>query len=205
MKTSDVVQCEAFPCVDVDHGRYVMPDVELDPDQITIVMVSEAAPARLEDWFYAGRDALFAETTVQAFRDAGEDVRSAADILDLGVYLTTAVKCGKTDYGVTTETVKTCSHLLELELGLFPLARALMLMGDVAIKSVNAIARRDGEPRVVPAGPTYKLRGGDYSFRGMKVFPSYVQSGPSFFIEKRKREMIAEDIAAALAFVRAES
>ena len=143
MKTSDVVQCEAFPCVDVDHGRYVMPDVELDPDQITIVMVSEAAPARLEDWFYAGRDALFAETTVLAFRDVGEDVSSAADILDLGAYLTTAVKCGKTGYGVTTETVKTCSHLLELELELelFPLARALMLMGDVAIKWVNAIAR----------------------------------------------------------------
>ncbi|HLG07312.1 MAG TPA: hypothetical protein VI409_01435 [Gaiellaceae bacterium] len=36
----------------------------------------------------------------------------------------------------------------------------------------------------------------------MKVFPSYVQSGPSFFIEKRKREMIVEDIAAAIAYVR---
>ncbi len=77
-----------------------------------------------------------------------------------------------------------------------------MLMGDSAIKAVNAIARRNGEPRVVPAGSTYKLRGGDYRFRGMKVFPSYVQAGPAFFIEKSKRQMIAEDIAAALAYVR---
>ena len=203
MKPSSVVQCETFPCVDVDHGRFVVPGVELDPDQIRIVMVSEAAPAVLEDWFYAGPDALFAETTVQAFRDAGEDVSSVADILDLGVYLTTAVKCGKTGYGVTTETVKACSQLLERELGLFPLVRALMLMGDVAIKAVNAMARRNGEPRVIPTGSTYKLRGGNYSFREMKVFPSYVQAGPSFFIEKSKRRMIAEDIASALAYVRA--
>ncbi len=201
MKPSSGVQCETFPCVDVDHGRFVMPGVELDPDQIRIVMVSEAAPAVLEDWFYAGPDALFAETTVQAFRDAGEDVSSVADILDLGVY--TAVKCGKTGYGVTTETVKACSQLLERELGLFPLVRALMLMGDVAIKAVNAMARRNGEPRVIPTGSTYKLRGGNYSFREMKVFPSYVQAGPSFFIEKSKRRMIAEDIASALAYVRA--
>ena len=191
--------------MDVEHAGWVVPDVELDPGRVTVVMVSEAAPAHLEDWFYAGPDALFAETTVQAFRDAGEDVSMLGDVLDLGVYLTTAVKCGKTGYGIATETVNACSHLLEVELAQFPSAKVLMLMGDVAIKAVNAIARRHGEPRVVPAGATYRLRGGDYSFRGMKVFPSYVQAGPSFYIEKRKREMIAEDIAAALAHVRASA
>jgi hypothetical protein len=202
MKVSALVRCPAFPCADVAHERFLVPDIEVDPDLITVVMVSEAAPARPEDWFYAGPEALFAETTVQAFRDAGEEVGTVSDILGLGVYLTTAVKCGKTGYGIATETVKTCSHLLERELALFPGARALLLMGDVAIKSVNAIARRNGEPRVVPAGSTYKLRGGDYSLRGLKVFPSYVQAGPSFYIEKSKRRMIAEDIASALSYVR---
>jgi uracil-DNA glycosylase len=166
-------------------------------------MVSEAAPSSPLDWFYAGDDAVFSQTTVQAFRDAGEDVSTISDVVELGVYLTTAVKCGKTGYGISTPTVKTCSSLLEIELALFPKASALMLMGDVAIKSVNAIARRSGELRVIPPGPTYKLRGGVYTFRGAKVFPSYLQAGPAFFIEKRKREMIAEDIAAALAYVRA--
>jgi uracil-DNA glycosylase len=180
-----------------------VPEIEVDAGTISILMVSEAAPAHVEDWYYAGPDALFAETTVEAFRDAGEDVSSVSEVLDLGVCLTTAGKCGRTGYGVATETVTTCSHLLEVELFQFPSARALMLMGDVAIKAVNAIARRSGEPRVVPAGATYRLRGGDYAFRGMKVFPSYVQAGPSFYIERRKREMIAEDIGAALAYVRA--
>jgi hypothetical protein len=54
---------------------------------------------------------------------------------------------------------------------------------------------------VIPAGSTYKIRGGEYLFRGRRAFPSYVQAGPSFFIEKSKRRMIAEDIAAALALV----
>jgi uracil-DNA glycosylase len=55
---------------------------------------------------------------------------------------------------------------------------------------------------VVTAGSTYKIRGGAYHYRGARVFPSYLQAGPSFFIEKSKRQMISEDIAAALALVR---
>jgi hypothetical protein len=72
---------------------------------------------------------------------------------------------------------------------------------DVAIKALNAIARPAGEARVIPAGSTYKLRGQAYFFRGKRVFPSYLQAGPSFFIEKSKRRVIAEDIAEALRVV----
>jgi hypothetical protein len=72
----------------------------------------------------------------------------------------------------------------------------------VAIKAVNALARRAGEGRVIPAGATYKIRGQEYCFRGKRAFPSYLQAGPSFFIEKSKRAMIAEDIAAALGLIR---
>ena len=77
-----------------------------------------------------------------------------------------------------------------------------MLMGDVAIKAVNYIAKRAGEERVIPADSTYKIRNGQYYFRGKRAFPSYLQAGPSFFIEKTKRKMIAEDIAAALALAK---
>jgi len=121
-----------------------------------------------------------------------------ADIVNRGVYLTTAVKCGKTGYGIKTDTVRECSRLLEKELSLFPNVKVLMLMGDVAIKALNYIAQRLGDKRVIPAGSTYKIRGQKYFFRGMRVFPSYLQAGPSFFIEKSKRRMIAEDIRAAI-------
>ncbi len=74
-------------------------------------------------------------------------------------------------------------------------------MGDVAIRALNTIARRQGEPRVIPAGSTYRLREGEYSLQGRRVFPSYLQAGPSFFIEKSKRRMIADDIRRALSLV----
>jgi uracil-DNA glycosylase len=94
--------------------------------------------------------------------------------------------------------VKQCSEILERELALFPSLTAIMLMGDVAIKSINQIARRTKEGAIIPAGSTYKIRGGRYSWRGRRVYPSYLQAGPAFIIEKSKRRMIAEDIRVVL-------
>lgn len=198
MHVDQCIGCKDFPCTDVRHDCYVIPAVEVAPEKIRIVLISEAAPADLADYYYAAGDPLFQQTTVQAFKDAGAAVESVQDILDLGVYLTTAVKCGKTGYGIQTATIVECSRILEQEMDLFPNVRAYLLMGDVAIKAVNAIARRSGQPRVIPAGSTYKLRDPAYFFRGQRAFPSYLQAGPSFFIEKSKRQMIAEDIGAAL-------
>ncbi len=202
MRVNKYVACSEFPCADVKHECYVVPTINIKPENVSIVLISEAAPPEPGDYYYAAGKPLFAQTTVQAFQDAGADVSSIRDILDLGVYLTTAVKCGKTGYGIQTGTIKQCSLLLEKELDLFPNAKVLLLMGDVAIKAVNYIAQRAGEPRVIPAGSTYKIRGQEYFFRGARAFPSYLQAGPSFFIEKVKRKTIAEDIAAALALAK---
>jgi len=202
MRISACIRCRDFPCQDVRHDGYVVPDIDIDPNAVAIVMISEAAPPTLSDYFYAGGDALFEKTTVQAFNDAGSSVASISDIVALGIYLTTAVKCGKTGYGIKAATIKECSLLLEQELVQFPNASAYLLMGDVAIKAVNYIARRAGEAKVIPTGSTYKIRGQPYAYRGIRTFPSYLQAGPSFFIEKSKRRMIAEDIKQALELVR---
>ena len=201
MRASDHVQCHNFPCTDVRHDGYVIPDIEVNPTATSIILISEAPPVDPNDYYYAEGDPLFQQTTVQAFQDAGADVSSIQDILDMGVYLTTAVKCAKTGYGLKAATVKECSQLLEAELALFPNVQVFLLMGDVALKAINYIAKRAGQARPIPAGATYKIRGGEYHFRGQRAFPSYVQAGPAFFIEKSKRKMIAEDIAAALALV----
>jgi uracil-DNA glycosylase len=201
MRVTDVVRCAAFPCADVNHAGYTVPPLDLDPARVRVVLISETAPADPADGYYAAGDPLFARTTVQAFRDAGANVDSIAGILSLGVHLTTAIKCAKIGYAVPTAAIRECSLLLEWEIGLFPNVGALLLMGDVAIQAVNTIARRMGQPRVIPAGSTYKIRGEEYRFRGARAFPSYLQAGPSFFIEKSKRKMIAEDIAEALRLV----
>jgi uracil-DNA glycosylase len=201
MRVSELVWCQAFPCTDVRHDRYSIPGVDIMPEHVSIVLISEAAVDDPANGYYATGSPLFAQTTVLAFQDAGAAVASIEDVLRLGVHLTTAVKCGKTGYGIQTGTIKECSRLLEWELDLFPNVKAYLLMGDVAIQAVNAIARRQGAPRPITAGSTYKIRGGEFTFRGARAFPSYLQAGPSFFIEKSKRKMIAEDIAAALSVV----
>jgi len=202
MKINTCIGCKTFPCPDVKHECYAVPEVDVKVEDISIVLISEAAPPDPKDYYYAGKAALFEQTTLLAFQDAGAPVSSVQDILGLGVYLTTAVKCGKTAYGIQAGTVEECSHILEQELALFPNMQVYLLMGDVAIKAVNQIARRAGQARVIPAGSTYKIRGEPYYFNGQRALPSYLQAGPSFFIEKVKRRMIAEDIATALNLVK---
>jgi uracil-DNA glycosylase len=198
MKTASSVQCLDFPCLDTRRASHLIPGVDIDPVNVSILLLSEAAPTNPIDYYYAGENALFAQTTLLAFQDAGVNAKSMQELLDLGVYLTTAVKCGKTGYGIATPTIEHCSHLLEKEIALFPNVKVYLLMGDVAIKAINMIARRNREPRVIPVGATYKIRGGEFTFRGRRALPSYVQAGPAFFVEKVKRKMIAEDIKQAL-------
>ena len=50
---------------------------------------------------------------------------------------------------------------------------------------------------MTPAGSTYKIRCNEYYFSGIRVFPSYLQTGKNFLIEKSKRRMVAEDIGNA--------
>lgn len=198
MRVCDHVACHFFPCSDVHHEGYRVPEIDVDPERVRVILISEAAAPSPEDDYYAGDSALFARTTVQAFQEAGADVSSMRDILDLGIYLTTAIKCSKMSYNIHPETVNECSLLLEAEINLFPNVQAYLLMGDVAIRGINRIAFRRGYGRAVPAGATYKIRDGEYFCRGRRVFPSYLQAGPAFNIEQSKRRMIAEDIAAAL-------
>jgi hypothetical protein len=202
MRINECVACKSFPCADVKHESYIIPGIDVAPEDISLVMISEAAPADLANYYYAGGKSLFQQTTVQAFKDAGAIVDTIEDILKLGVYLTTAVKCAKTTYAIETGTIQRCAMILDKELALFPNVKVYMLMGDVAIKAVNQLAKWAGEPRVIPAGSTYKIRGQAYYFKGKRAFPSYLQAGPSFFIEKSKREMIAEDIAAGLSLAK---
>ncbi|MBN2549286.1 MAG: uracil-DNA glycosylase [Anaerolineales bacterium] len=202
MRIVECIQCQRFPCTDVRHDRYIIPNVDIDPERVSIVLISESAPENSADDYYAPGAPLYARTTLLAFADAGVQANSIQDLLEQGIYFTSAVKCGKTGYGIQAKTIEECSRLLEQEIALFPQVRAFLLMGDVAIKAVNYISKRAGEGRVIPASSTYKIRGPAFYFRGARALPSYLPAGPSFGIKKSKRKMMAEDIAAALADAR---
>ncbi|NIM11869.1 MAG: uracil-DNA glycosylase [Candidatus Aminicenantes bacterium] len=161
-------------------------------------MISEAPPPDKNDYFYAPGNPFYLQTTIQAFNDAGIDVSTMEEILNLGVYITTAIKCGKTQYSISTGTIKTCSEILEKEAALFPGIEVFLLMGDVSIKAMNYIWKRQTGNKVIPGGSTYKIRKEKYYFQEKRVFPSYLQTGKNYLIEKAKRKMIAEDIKEAM-------
>ena len=47
MNVSEIVRCEEFPCVDVVHDCYVIPDIDIDPNRVSIVMIAEDIAAAL--------------------------------------------------------------------------------------------------------------------------------------------------------------
>lgn len=202
MKPADCIECKEFPCSEVKKSGYLVPALDIDPKKIKVIMISEVPPENPKDYFYAPGEPFYLKTTLQAFRDAGMSVNSIQEILDLDFYLTTAVKCPKTQYGISAATIKNCSCVLEKELLLFPNTEVYMLMGDVAIKAFNYISKRQTGKNAVLAGSTYKIRKNQFYYQGRRVFPSYVQTGQNYLIEKSKREIIAEDLAEAIKLIR---
>jgi uracil-DNA glycosylase len=202
MKITDKIKCTTFPCEDIDKSGYVIPPAEIDPTKIKIIIITEAPPPNKADYFYSASNPFYLQTTLQAFKDAGAEVACMQDILNLGVYITTAIKCAKTQYAISPATMKNCSKLLEQEIALFPNVKVFLLGGDVAIKMMNDIWKQKTGKRVIPAGSTYKIRGQSYYCGDIRAIPSYTPAGKNFLIEKSKRKMVAEDIREALRLTR---
>jgi uracil-DNA glycosylase len=163
--------------------QLVLP-TNIDPKKIQIVMICEALPT----------DSLYVVNIIGAFKNAGIKINSIDDVTKKGVYLTTAIKEPRKGLTVPTKIIENYSALLEQELNMFPNIKAILLMGDTAIKAINVLARRVSKKRVIPAGSTYKIRGGKFYFGSIRLFPSYLPTGKNFLIEKAKREMVTEDI-----------
>jgi len=192
-----------YACYDT-HKNPISPAVEPEYNKISIVMISECPPKSRKDYFYAGEQGSFFKTTQTAFNDAGIKIRTYGDVSELGVYLTTAIKCGKKGYTVSKKTIEACSAILYEELRRFLNLKVIMCMGDVAIKAVNDVYRKQCRVKPITSGSTYKIRKTEHVFNGIKFFPSYTQTGDSFNIEKSKRRMIAEDIRNAFEYLKRE-
>jgi uracil-DNA glycosylase len=169
----------------------------INPQLIRILMIAEALPDNPADYFYESRDSLYVANTLLAFNTAGIAVKTIDDIVAKGVYLTVAVKAPRQGLTVPSDVIREHSFALEAELNQFPNLKAILLMGDAAIKSLNFIAQRVTGGKCIPTGSTYKIRGGEFYFKAIRVFPSYLQTGKNFLIEKAKRTMVTEDIRKA--------
>ena len=101
MNIINCIGCKNFACDDVNKESCNIPDINIKPEDIRIVMISEASSENVEDYFYTGDDSFYMHTTLNAFKEVGLSVSTMKDIFDHGIYMTTAVKCGKTSYAVS--------------------------------------------------------------------------------------------------------
>jgi len=197
MRIDQCIRCETFPCTDVNTGVHLIPYADFDLSKIRMLMISESPPSEVNDYFYHRGNPGYLQTTIQAFGDSGIQVSSMQDILNRGIYITTAIKCAKTQYAISAATIKNCSRILERELAMFINIDVFLLMGDVAIKAFNYMSLKKEGQKTIPTGSTYKIRKQKFFFQEQRVFPSYLQTGKNYLIEKSKRRMIAEDIRTA--------
>lgn len=179
-----------------------VPDVTLETDNIRMMMISEVVPQDPSDYFYSrNHEAAFMSTTIPIFNESGINVDTIDDVISKGIYITTASKIPKDGYTIPTETIRNQLPILEEELNLFKNLQVIMLMGDVAKKAVNAIARKKTKKSIIPNESTYKIRGNEYYFGDIRVFPSYIMTGGNILIEKSKVEMIKQDLSIAMSII----
>ena len=177
-------------------------NIEIDPLAIKAIMINEVVPSDPSQDFYGVPDADYLKTTIPLMQGAGAEVASIQDILQMGVYITNAVKTPKTEYTIEKSSIENSLPYLEAELSLFPNLKVIMLMGDVAKKAFNMITKKATRKNVIPAIATYKLRSSEFYYEGIRVMPSYIMTGGNILIEKSKVTMATEDIAAMLEIIK---
>ena len=180
-------------CGDTEFLR--LNDVNIESEKIRAIMINEVVPIDSDDDFYVKPDSAYMSTTIPLFRKAGIEVKSIQDILNLGIYITNAVKTPKSEYVVSKDSIEESLPYLEKELELFPNLHVVMLMGDVAKKAFNLISKKATGKNAVPGISTYKLRNTEILYKEIRIILSYIMTGQNILIEKSKFQMASEDIA----------
>ena len=180
------------------------PDCDINPETIKVVMINEVVPRNPDDWFYSeAPDPENRRTAFGLFEGAGVPVKNMRDVLDLGIYITAALKTPKEGYTADPVAIAAQLALLETELALFPNLKAVMLMGDVAKKAFNMITKARTKKNVIPSKPTGWIRQYEYFWGELRVFPSYIMTGKNLLIEKGKCDTISEDIRRMMEYIQA--
>ena len=185
----------------IANGIYIN-NIDIDPLTIKAIMINEVVPSDPLQDFYGTPDADYLKTTIPLLQGAGTEVTSIQDILQMGIYITNAVKTPKTEYAIDKSSIENSLPYLEAELSLFPNIKVIMLMGDIAKKAFNMIAKKSTKKNVIPAVSTYKLRNSEIYYKDIRIMPSYIMTGGNILIEKSKVAMATEDIATMLKIIK---
>lgn len=186
---------EKLKYIDINYKYMFFNDVEVIPEKIYAIMINEVVPEKEKDDFYNNLNSQYLLDTILLFKKAGINVNSINEILNLGIYITNAVKIPKKEFIIQKSYIEKSIPYLEKELSLFPNIKVIMLMGDVAKKSFNIIAKNNTGKNIIPSISTYKLRKSQIYYNNIRLIPSYIMTGKNILIEKSKFEMASEDIS----------
>jgi len=81
-------------------------DIEINPLAVKAVMINEVVPTDPLQDFYGEDDADYLKTTIPLFQRAGAAVSYIGDILQMGIYITNAVKTPKNQYTIEKSKVQ---------------------------------------------------------------------------------------------------
>lgn len=180
------------------HPDIQLNNIELDPLSIHALLINEVVPTDPMQDFYGYADADYLTTTFALFEAAGFPITDVQQLLERGIYITNAVKTPKVSTSISNDELNRSLPYLEKEIALFPNLKVIRLMGDVAKKAFNKIAKKTTGKNAVPAISTYKLRNSVLTYQNIRILPSYIMTGGNLLIEKSKMTMAAEDIARML-------
>lgn len=186
---------KSLETIDAFGSNFYFNDVDVVPENIKAVLINEVVPQDPDNDFYGKQDGEYLSAAISLFHNAGIAVNTANELLELGIYITNAVKKPKSHTFVEKIMIEESLPFLEKELSLLPNVQVVMLMGDVAKKAMNMIARRTTKRNVIPAVSTYKLRHSEIYYKNIRLMSSYIMTGKNILIEKSKFQMACEDIS----------
>lgn len=186
---------KSLQTIDASGSNFYFNDVDVVPENIKAVLINEVVPQDPDNDFYGKQEGEYLSAAISLFHNAGIAVKTAKELLDLGIYITNAVKKPKSHTSVERSMIEESLPFLEKELSLFPNVQVVMLMGDVAKKAMNMIAKRTTKRNAIPAVSTYKLRHSEIYYKNIRLMPSYIMTGTNILFEKSKFQMASEDIS----------
>lgn len=188
-----------------DDGEEILkyfPKVNIDYNNIKCVMINEVVADSPEDDFYGEDSSNYMETTKLLFSKAGLDINNIEQLNDMGIYITNAIKVPKGDREIDSEQIKVFLPILEKELSCFPNLQVIMLMGDVAKKSLNMLVKRKSGKNLIPSISTYKLLDEEFYYGEVRVLLAYIMTGKNILIEKSKQNMNGKQILKMLNIIK---
>jgi len=142
--------------------EFELPDYDIDTQKIKAVIVHEDPTNTDDDYF-----------TVPYFRKSGFNVNSIGDVVDIGVYMTSALKIEKAGKSVDPGVLSIYMPVLLHELSMFENLKVIILAGHTSIKAFNYITKWKTGKNLIPSATLNKIREKEYKYNEIKVIPSY--------------------------------